>query len=68
MADESPLEMAERHVREGETLIERQRSILLVCESDGRIEMADKARDLLQVMETTQTKLVAMRDRLRRLS
>jgi hypothetical protein len=51
---ESPLEEAERHVREGEGKIARQKEILAKLERDDHVAIAYDGRHLLALMQQTQ--------------
>lgn len=51
---ESPIAMAERHVREGERRIERQRQLIAELERDKHIATADHARRVLAVLQESQ--------------
>ena len=48
---ETPLEMAERHVREGEERVERIMALLDRLETDGQYDSVRQARDLLALMQ-----------------
>ena len=65
---EHPLEMAERHVLEGERHIARQRRLLAWLEQAdrGKSESAKVAREILTTFEKIQALHVADRDRLKR--
>ena len=60
---ESKLEIAERHVVEGEMRIARQRELVAKMERGGHELTAAEARIAVSVMETT---LELMRDHLRK--
>ncbi|WP_424139109.1 hypothetical protein [Roseomonas chloroacetimidivorans] len=47
---ETPLEIAERHVRDGEARMERQAEIVVQLIRGGHAEAAELANDLLQLM------------------
>jgi hypothetical protein len=49
--NETKLEQAERHVREGEQRLARQSALLAKLESRGYIQEATGARDLLTLLE-----------------
>ena len=49
---ETPLEKAERHVREGEVLIARQREIVFDLEQGGYSGLAKRGRQLLSGLES----------------
>jgi len=49
---ESPLQQAERHVRQAEATIARQERIIAELEQDGHREQAELARQLLQTMQS----------------
>ena len=50
---ESVLEMAARHVREGEEHIAKQRALIAELERDGHDNMLPAARELLATFEQT---------------
>ncbi len=62
MAAETELEMADRHVAEGEGHIARQREIIADFARRGQSTIA--ATDLLRQFEETQAQHVAHRDRI----
>ena len=53
-AAETPLEQAERHVREGEARIKRQELLITSLERGGHIRLLVDARDLLARMHEFQ--------------
>jgi hypothetical protein len=59
------LQLAEKHVDEGEQHLRDQRRIVDELERDGHAKSAEKARELLATMEQTQALHLADRDRLR---
>ena len=65
---ENDLEMAERHVLEGERHIAQQRRLLAWLEQNnrGKSESAKVARNVLATFEMSQALHVADRDRLKR--
>jgi hypothetical protein len=65
---ENDLEMAERHVLEGERHIAQQQRLLALLEQNnrGKSESAKVARDVLATFEMSQALHVADRDRLKR--
>ena len=52
---EDPVAQAERHVREAENRIARQRSLIYELESHGHTASANDARDLLKTFQDTLT-------------
>jgi len=60
----SHLEVAERHVREAEARVVRQRSILLNTESSAHEAVED--RELLRLFEKTLAAMISDRVRIRR--
>jgi hypothetical protein len=62
MAPETDLEMAERHVREGERHIALQRKIIATLTEGGHL--TDEAYKLLRTFEELQVLHVTHRDRL----
>jgi hypothetical protein len=59
------LELAERHVSDGERHLARQRELIAELERDGHVATAGRARALLVAMEQSQALHVLGRDRLR---
>ena len=55
-ASETPLEMARRHVAEGEERIARQELLISNLDRHGQTAMALRARDLLNQMRDFQRK------------
>ena len=58
------LALAERHVAQGHTHIQRQRAIVTELTCDGHIEAAITAAELLALFEETEAFHIAHRDRL----
>ena len=50
---ESPFEMAERHIREGEEHVAKQKALIVELERDGHDNMLPAARELLALFEQT---------------
>lgn len=61
---ERHLAMAERHVADGDRIINRQRDLTLELSQDGHHNLADDARQLLALFEYIQVNHVKDRDRL----
>ena len=59
------LQAAERHVVNGEWILERQRALILRLEHDGHGSKATAARALLTEFEQIHARHIADRDRLR---
>jgi hypothetical protein len=49
-ASETPRQMAERHVREGEKRVARQEALVAELDRDGHGDAAARARDLLTTL------------------
>lgn len=50
---ETPLEQAERHVREGEARVSRQEEIIIEMERDHHSTTAETARKVLETLQKT---------------
>jgi hypothetical protein len=61
MGGETPMEQAERHVREADERVARQETILADLERAGSLELLETARSLLTILRETRE---AMRDHL----
>jgi hypothetical protein len=59
------LDLAERHVVDGERHLSRQRELIGELERDGHLAAVERARALLVAMEQSQALHVVSRDRLR---
>jgi hypothetical protein len=59
--DETLMEQAERHVREADERVARQKTILAALERAGSLELLETARSLLTILRGTRK---AMRDHL----
>jgi hypothetical protein len=59
------LKLAEQHVIDGERHLRRQRELIDELERDSHFATAERARELLAVMERSQALHVVGRDRLR---